>query len=171
MLDLKSLIPGEEKRNLPVERGAANDPFQAFRRDVDRLFDNFLAGVGGTPFPTLRNGGVWGTALPSLDVTESDDELVISAELPGMDEKDFEVALDGDVLTIRGEKKYEHEDKEGERRYVERSYGAFSRSVRLPFEPGDQDVNASYKKGVLTVRIPKPAEARNKVKHIEVKAA
>lgn len=170
MLDLKSLIPWGQKSNVPVKNENANDPFVNFRREVDRLFDDFFDGTGIGNFPALRNGG-WSSNLPSLDVTDSDKELVVSAELPGMSEKDFEVALSGDVLTIKGEKKHEHEEKEGERHYVERSYGSFSRSVRLPFDASEQEVNADYNKGVLTIRIPKPAEAQSKVKHIEVKAA
>lgn len=170
MLDLKSLIPWGQKSNVPVKNETVNDPFLRFRREVDRLFDDFFNGFGSGNIPSVGNGG-WNAGLPSLDVTDSDKELVVSAELPGMSEKDFEVSLVGDVLTIKGEKKHEHEEKEGERHYVERHYGSFSRSVRLPFDASEQEVNADYDKGVLTIRIPKPADIQTKVKQIEVKAA
>lgn len=170
MLDLKSLIPWGQKSNVPVKNENINDPFMSFRKEVDRLFDDFFNGFGGHAFPAVRTGGLNG-GMPSLDVTDSDKELVVSAELPGLNEKDFEVSLVGDVLTIKGEKKHEHEEKENERHYVERHYGSFSRSVRLPFDASEQDVNANYEKGVLTIRIPKPAEIQSKVKQIEVKAA
>jgi HSP20 family protein len=169
MLDLKSLIPWGQKSNVPVKNETVSDPFVSFRREVDRLFDDFFNGAGAGTFPAPRNGG-WTASLPSLDVTDSDKELVVSAELPGMSERDFEVSLVGDVLTIKGEKKHEHEEKQGERHYVERSYGSFSRAVRLPFDASEQDVNADYDKGVLAIRIPKPADVQSKVKQIEVKA-
>lgn len=169
MLDLKSLIPWGQKSNVPAKNENVNDPFVSFRREVDRLFDDFFNGFGRGTLPSLHNGG-WNGGIPSLDVTDSDRELVVEAELPGMSEKDFEVSLVGDVLTIKGEKKHEHEEKEGERHYIERSYGSFSRSVRLPFDASEQDVDANYDKGVLTIRIPKPEDIQSKVKQIEVKA-
>lgn len=170
MLDLKSLIPWGQKSNVPAKNENVNDPFLSFRREVDRLLDNFFDGFGGGNLPALRNGG-WSADVPSLDVTDSDKELVIEAELPGMSEKDFEVSLVADLLTIKGEKTHEHEEKEGKRHYVERSYGSFSRSIRLPFDASEQDVDADFDKGVLTIRIPKPADIQSKMKQIEVKAA
>lgn len=167
MLDFRSLVPfGQRSRQAPALGGDVRDPFAAFRREMDRLFEDFVEGFDG------RNSALtpWGTTTPQLDIHENEKEVVVKAELPGLDEKDFEVTLAGDLLTIKGEKRYEHDEKDGERHYVERRYGAFSRSVRLPFEAGEQDVSAEYDKGVLTVRIPKPAEAQNKVKRIEVKA-
>ncbi|NNF79894.1 MAG: Hsp20/alpha crystallin family protein, partial [Rhizobiales bacterium] len=88
-----------------------------------------------------------------------------------VDEKDLDVTLTGDVLAIKGQKKQENESKDGDRRYVERSFGSFTRSVRLPFEASDQNVEADMKNGVLTVRIPKPADYSNRSKRIEIKAA
>ena len=93
-----------------------------------------------------------------MDLTESDKEITITAELPGLDEKDFEVTVAGDLLTLKGDKKVEEEQRNGDSYHVERRYGSFSRSVRLPFEVQDQAVEAKYDKGVLTVRVPKPAE-------------
>ena len=97
--------------------------------------------------------------------------MVITAEMPGLDEKDFQITVSGDVLTIKGEKKIEHEEKNGNGYHRERRYGAFSRSLRLPFDVKDEQIDASYQKGVLTVRVPKPADAQKAVRQIEVKAA
>src|SRR5690606_31305227 len=98
-------------------------------------------------------------------------ELVITAEMPGLEEKDLDVSLTGDLLTIKGEKKAEHEERNGGAYYVERRFGSFSRSVRLPFQVDDQDVEAKYDKGVLTIRIPKPLEMQKAVRRIPVKVA
>lgn len=171
MLDLKSLIPWGQKTSAPAKHEDTRDPFVAFRREVDRLFDDFFHSFNGVgPGALTRNGNGWLEGAPALDVSDSEKELIILAELPGVDEKDVEVTLSGDMLTIKGEKKHEHEEKDDGRHYVERSYGTFSRAVRLPFDAGDQDVDADFDKGVLTIRIPKPAEAQSKARQIEVKA-
>ena len=106
-----------------------------------------------------------------IDVAETDLDVVITAELPGLSDKDFEVMLAHDLLTIKGEKKSEHEEKNGDATYMERRYGSFVRTVRLPFDVGNEKVDAKYDKGVLSVRVPKPAEAQKAVRRIEVKAA
>jgi HSP20 family protein len=106
-----------------------------------------------------------------VDLAESATDIVISAEIPGLDEKDLEVTLSGDVLTVRGEKREEHEQKERDAYYVERRFGSFVRSVRLPFEVTDEKLDARYDKGVLTIRVAKPAEAQRAVRRIEVKGA
>lgn len=180
MLDLKTLIPWGQKSGVQPRTGVPTrhedhqDPFVAFRREVDRLFDDFFSGRDGFGSRALRGlDDGWFGGMPTIDVTDSDNELVVSAELPGVDEKDIDVTLSGDVLTISGEKKHEHkepDEKEGGHRYVERRYGSFSRSVRLPFEAGEQDVKADFDKGVLTIRIPKPDEVQGKVKKIDVKS-
>lgn len=107
---------------------------------------------------------------PTIDVAESDKEVVVTAELPGLNDKDFEVTLAGDLLTIKGEKKSEHEEKNGDATYMERRFGSFARTLRLPFEIGNEKIDAKYDKGVLTVRVPKPAEVQKRVRRIEVKA-
>lgn len=164
-MKLGSLVPWRE-RSEPAIRDDVYDPVSAFRRDVDRMFDNFFSDFG---VPTLRSGSA--SVTPTIDATETDKDFVITAELPGLDEKDFEVTLTGDLLTIKGEKKSEHEERNGGSYYSERRFGSFSRSLRLPFEVKDRNIDATYKKGVLTVRVPKPAEAQTVAKRIEVKAA
>jgi HSP20 family protein len=131
------------------------------------MFDDFFRS-GGQGLQPWNAGGH--AMAPRIDISDSDKELVITAEIPGLDEKDFEVTLAGDLLTIKGEKKTENENRNGNAYYVERRFGSFSRSVRLPFEAGDEQVEANYDRGVLTVRVPKPAEAQRHVRRIEVKA-
>jgi HSP20 family protein len=107
----------------------------------------------------------------TADVVEGDKDYRITAELPGMSEKDIEIALVGDVLTLKGEKKEEHEEK-GESRYVaERRYGTFQRSFALPEDVDAEKIAASFKNGVITVTLPKRPDAQPKQRKIEVKAA
>ena len=159
---LKSLIPWQSSaRSLQPQE--ATDPFVSFR--LDRKVDDFFEGFGHRAL-----SGQSGSMTPTIDVADQDSALVITAELPGLDEKDFEVTLSGDVLTIKGEKKSETENNTGGAYYLERRYGAFSRALRLPFDVSGDDVNARFKKGVLTIKVPKPAEAHKQAKRIEVKA-
>jgi HSP20 family protein len=166
-MDLKALVPWRnEKARAPVRRDDFLDPFLAFRREMDRMFEGFLDGFGRSERSSLAK---WAGLAPTMDLAESDKEVVITAELPGLDEKDFEVTVSGDVLTLKGEKKAEHEQRDGDSYYAERRYGSFSRSVQLPFEVKDEAVEAKYDKGVLTVRVPKPAELQRPARRIEVK--
>ena len=105
-----------------------------------------------------------------MDVAEDGKEITLTAELPGLDEKDVEILLSNNVLTIKGEKKSEQEKKEKDYYRVERSYGSFSRTIPLPEGIDADKVNASFKKGVLTVTVPKLPEAQKEVKKIAVKA-
>mgnify|MGYP001142520202 FL=1 len=165
-MNFGSLIPWRDKSNVPMSREEATDPFVSLRRDVDRIFEEAFNGFG-------RGLSAWSGAsavTPTLDIADTDTEVVVTAELPGLDEKDFEVTLAGDILTIKGEKKAEAERRNGDAYYVERRFGQFSRSVRLPFE-AEESIEAKYDKGVLTIRIPKPADAQRSVRRIEVKAA
>jgi HSP20 family protein len=122
---------------------------------MDRLFERFM---GEVPSPELP-GGTW---EPRLDVSETKDTLSIKAELPGIEAKDLEVSVSGDILTIRGEKKQEKEEKDERRHVIERSYGAFTRMVRLPAPVAQDKVKASFKNGVLTISLPKTEEAKQK---------
>jgi len=158
-----SLVPWRDKSNVPAKDQDFGDPFLNFRREVDRLFDEFFR---GSPPRGVQPRSDWQELSPVIDVEDS--ELVVTAELPGLDAKDFEVTLVGDFLTIKGEKKVENENRDGGSHYVERRFGSFSRSVRLPFEASDQQVDAKYDRGVLRIRVPKPAEAQRQVKRIEV---
>lgn len=170
MLDLKSLVPwGQKSNDLSVGNQDRRDPFASFRHEIDRVFDDFFNTGFGVGNRGQSDG--FGALTPQLDVKETDKEIVVTAELAGVDEKDIDVTLSGDLLTIKGEKKSEQEEGDKDRRYVERRYGSFARSLRLPFEAGDQAVDANMKNGVLTLTIQKPAEIQQKAKRIEIKAA
>jgi HSP20 family protein len=157
-MNLRSLMPVGRDRSA----ARSESPFFSLQREIDRLFDDFSRG-----FPTFSSGG--GEMLPSVDVTENDKQIEITAELPGLEEKDVQVNLADNVLTIRGEKKAEKEEKDKTYRLVERNYGSFVRSLELPEGVNADAIKASINKGVLTVTVPKPAPAQ--AKKIEVKAA
>lgn len=158
-MNSKSLIPVGRDRS--VARRGTTDPFVALQREIDRLFEDFTH-----TWPTV--GGT-SELIPSMDVVETDKEIEITAELPGLQEKDVQVNFADDVLTIKGEKKAEKEEKDENYRLFERSYGSFLRTLELP--PGiDPDaIKANISKGVLKVTVPKPAPAQ--VKKVDVKAA
>jgi HSP20 family protein len=109
-------------------------------------------------------------SVPAMDFVERDKEYVVSAELPGLDEKNLEVKLSGDVLTIHGEKKEEQEEERPTYRVSERRYGSFQRSVQLPADVDAEKIDARFVKGVLTVTLPKSEEAMKKQRNVEVKA-
>jgi HSP20 family protein len=115
------------------------------------------------------NGGI--VMAPRMDMAETDDSIEITAELPGVDEKDLDVSVEGDVLVIKGEKKSESEEKKKDYHVVERSYGSFRRSIRLPGVVDPEKVKAAFDKGVLRVTLPKPQEAKQNRRRIEVKSA
>lgn len=139
------------------------DPFLTLRREMDRLFDDAFRG-----FPAPGEGG--GTTMaPSLDISETDGEIRICAELPGIGRDDMDIELSDDLLTISGEKKVERDEKRENFHVVERSHGRFSRSVRLPFRVDPEQVRADFENGVLTLTLPKPAD-RQRSRRIPVNA-
>jgi HSP20 family protein len=156
-MNLKSLIP------IGRDRSVAS-PFMSLQHEIDRLFEDFSRG-----FPTIAGNGA--TALmPSMDVTETDKEIEITAELPGLEEKDVQINIaDNIILTIRGEKKAEKEQKDKNYRLVERSYGSFERTLELPEGVNVDAIKANISKGLLKVTVPKPAPTQ--AKKIEVKSA
>ena len=158
-MNLTSLIP------MGRERGTVSQPFLSLQREIDRLFDDFTRGFSTLSMMPAPGGKL----MPVTDVTETDKEIEISAELPGLEEKDLQINLSDNVLTIKGEKKAEKERKEKDFRMVERSYGAFERTIELPEGVNPDSIKATIAKGVLTVTVPKPAPAQAKT--IEVKPA
>lgn len=161
-MTMRNLVPFG-KKSVPVKRGEAH-PFSLLRREMDSLFDNLFRGFDVEPFESRL-----GAFSPSVDVTENDKEIKISAELPGMDEMDIDVSLQSDMLTIKGEKKEEKEDKGKDFYKMERSYGSFSRTIPLPVEVETDKAEAKFKKGVLIITLPKTAKAVSETKKIAVK--
>jgi HSP20 family protein len=133
-------------------------------REVEKTFEDFAR---RTPFRGFAE-----TALaPKVDVAESKDAVDVTAELPGVDEKDIDVSVAEGVLTIRGEKKSERDEHDKEKNWhvIERSYGAFARAIALPFDPDMNKIDAKFEKGVLRVHLPKSPEVAKKSKKIEIK--
>ena len=132
------------------------------RNEMDRLWDEYF-GPGRRALKPMEEA--W---LPAVDVSETGDKITVKAEIPGMEAKDIEISMVGDTLTIKGEKKAEREEKDENYHMVERSYGSFSRAMKLPAQVDAEKVEATYKNGVLTVVLPKKEEV--KAKTIEIKA-
>jgi HSP20 family protein len=136
-----------------------------FRSELDNLFNRFF----DIDFPISREFFKEGQWMPRVDVSEGEKEITVQAEIPGCDAKDINVSLDGRTLTIKGEKKQEKEEKEKNFHRVERSYGSFTRKMNLPAEVDQEDINASYKKGVLKLVFKKTKETEGK--KIEIKTS
>ena len=139
---------------------------------MDDLFEDFFDGFEDlfSAGPLMRREAAWPVESPSFEVSETDDEFRVKAELPGMDEKDIEVLLEGNALTIRGEKKREHEEKRRDYHFSEMSYGQFSRSFALPEGADRNKAKAQFKKGVLTLTLPKTEEVKAERKHIAIES-
>lgn len=154
----KAVIPvGTERALSRPERS----PFTLLQQEIDRLFDGFSRN-----FSSFTNDL---TALPRMDVAETDKAIEVTAELPGLEAKDVQLNLADNILTIRGEKKSEREEKQKDYHLVERSFGSFARSVQLPDGVKSEDVSAEIAKGVLKVTVKKPAPKQSK--QIEIKTA
>jgi HSP20 family protein len=143
------------------------DPLGSLHDEVDRLFEDFTRGFR---VPRLAEG-VGGAVVPDIDVAETEKEVVVTAELPGIDEKDVDVTLADGMLSIKGEKKAEKEEKGKNFHRVERSFGSFTRRIGMPAEVDESKVKAEFAKGVLTVTLPKKPVAQQAAKKIAVKAA
>lgn len=154
--------------SLSTARGLSADPFVDLQQQMNRLFDDTFRSFGLAGAPAGMDAGAM--AVPRLDVQETDRELCISVEVPGVQPSDLDVRLEGDVLTISGDKKNERETQEKSYRVMERSFGRFTRSVQLPFEPQAEQVHADFKDGVLTLRVPRqPQQERSR--RIEVRSS
>lgn len=162
----RDLVPGslikKDLASAPDER----HPFALLRREMDELFDHFFRGFDIEPFENRVSG-----FTPRVNVTETDREINVSAELPGIDEKDIDVSLNNDILTLKGEKKEEKEDKGKDYYRMERSFGSFSRSIPVPAEVDTEKVTAKFRKGVLTITMPKTKKALEEKKKISITPA
>ena len=166
-MDIKNIVPWSRK-SLQVRRDE-EDPFVALQNQVNQVFDHFFNGFALSP--------LWGSDLrtgafnPRLDFTETDKEYRITVELPGLDEKDVDLSLANNILTIKGEKKQEKEEKRKDFYRMERAYGTFSRSIPVPDGVDIEKVDASFKKGLLVISLPKSEDAQKERKKIPIKVA
>jgi len=153
-------------------------PFEDLRREIDRLFEDFDGGFFRSPFrrsafdvmPFWGREPAW-PAAPAVDFTDTGKAYEITAELPGIDEKNVDVKVANGVLTIKGEKQDEKEEKKKDYYLRERNFGSFERAFQLPDGVDGDKIEANFKKGVLTVSLPKKPEAQQAAKKIDVKAA
>ena len=170
-MPISDLIPWkrDEEERVPVRRGREADALLDLRKEMNQLFEDFFS----RPFsmtPLSEESSLAGDFIPQMDISETEKEINVSAELPGMDPDDIDISLTGNTMTITGEKRHEKEEK-GERFYrSERSYGSFRRSIPLPEAVEEEKIEASYKKGVLNVKLPKSGKAKEGTKRIEIKS-
>jgi HSP20 family protein len=166
-MSVRDLIPWSRESNFipSIFRDNDRDPFLTLHRNVNRLFDDVFRGFEGG---SLVGHDLQARYWPSVEITDTEKDVRVTAEIPGMDEKDIEVLLEDGILTLRGEKRSETEDKD--RRFSERFYGRFERQIPLGFEVQDDNdnINAAFVNGVLTVTIPKSAKVQSKAKRIAV---
>jgi len=171
----KLTVKSDSKR---AEPAAAWRPFENLRREVDRLFQDFEHASWRNPFrgslfdtePLWRRQSMWGAA-PAVDIVEKDGGFEVTAELPGMDEKNIEVSVTNGCLTIKGEKQEEKEEKKKDFYLQERHFGSFERRFQLPEGVDASKIEANFTKGVLTVTLPKTTEAKKAEQKIPIKAA
>lgn len=165
--------PGRQGPPAPM---GSQDPWSSLRTEMDRLFDRFAGGFGMPSFRQMLGSPFFGggdgnsaIASPAIDITEDDKAYRVTAELPGMNEKDIEVVVSGDRLTLRGEKRQERQD--ANKHLSERSYGMFQRSFTLPEAIDRERIEAGFNNGVLTLTLPKTEQAARQSRKIEVKPA
>jgi len=166
---------------VPVRRttpARVPDFWQSFHSEMDRLFDRFAGGFGLPAFRRMfdleRPGwpeSEFSFPTPAVDVTEDEKAYRITAEVPGLEEKNIDVTVLGDRLTLKGEKRYEKDEEDKNRHMSERAYGSFQRSFALPGGVDRDRIAANLEKGVLTITLPKTPEAQKQQKKIEVKSA
>ena len=156
------------RSSLPSLWSQDSSPLQSLKRDIDDLFSGWVGDLSSAEMPWTRT-----EFLPRVNVSETEKEISVTAELPGVEEKNIDVTVSGDQLIIKGEKKSEIDEKKEEKgrtfRRVERSFGSFQRCMALPFEIDPDKVQASFKNGVLTLTVPKPTEVQKKARKIELK--
>lgn len=162
---ISDLIPwgwSRDRERMPARRDAGGDPMVSLQRDLNRVFEDFW-----TRFDNPFGGGGFIAGGPRTDVSETAEAMLVSVDLPGLDEKDVEVNVTGDMLTIRGERE-ETTDKGG---FTSQSRRSFHRMIPVPPGVDPEKAEAVFKRGVLTVTLPKTEEAKAKVKRIDVKSA
>lgn len=169
---MKALIPWRRKHERHLPAVSESRALDLMHRRMDDIFDDLFEGFEEmfSEMPLMRRNPEWLAETPSFEVSETDDEFRVRAELPGMDEKDIEVTLEGDELMVRGEKKREHEEERRDYRVSELSYGEFCRTFTLPEGVDREKAKATFKKGVLTLTLPKTEQGKTQHKRIEIAA-
>lgn len=170
-MNMRSLIPwgrSNDQQAPTLYREGDQNPIVSLQRDMNRLFDDVfrsfesrLPGMGA-----LGSFAGLGAAWPSVEISDTDKEIRVTAEVPGLEENDIEVLLDGEVLTLRGEKRSETEDRE--RQFSERVYGRFERRIPLGVEVEEDRIEARFRNGVLIVVLPKSERAQSQVRRIPI---
>jgi len=171
-------IKTEGKASAPATSLQSWRPFEALRHEVDRLFDSFDRDASRSSFhrsffdaAPILGRELAGSGAPAVDIAEKPNAYEVTAELPGLDEKNVEVTLVNGALTIKGEKHEEKEEKRKDYYLKERRFGSFERRFAVPEGVDAEKIEASFKNGVLTVTLPKTPEAQKPEKKIEVKSA
>ncbi|MDF3856379.1 Hsp20/alpha crystallin family protein [Paracoccus sp. P2] len=166
-MNVRDLIPwNRNDSQLPASfREGDRDPFLSLHREVNRLFDDVFRGFG---LPSAGAVPAFGGGWPSVEISDNEREITVTADVPGLEEKDIEVLLNDGVLTLKGEKRSETEDKD--RQFSERYYGRFERRIPLGAEIREDGVDAHFKNGVLTVTLPKTEKAQSQVRRIAIKS-
>ncbi|MGC8658738.1 MAG: Hsp20/alpha crystallin family protein [Desulfomonilaceae bacterium] len=158
---MRSLIPWKwgTSESAPSETAVTE-----FKKEVDDLFSRFFGSEGWLPSGYFAKG-----FMPALDVSETDENVLVKAELPGVDPKEIEVNISGQTLTIKGEKKEDREEKTESLHRIERSYGSFYRAINLPCEVNEEKIEATFKDGVLNLKMPKTEPSKKRTIKIDVK--
>lgn len=165
-MQIRDLIPWTRQNGLFTPGKTEDNPVLALQREMNRIFDRFFDRFEQSS-PSVWTGG--GIAMPSVDIADTEDSVEVTVELPGIEEKDIDVQVSGDVLTVSGEKKTEAEQKHKGHHITERHFGRFLRTIPLPPGLETEKAEATLANGVLTVVVPKSAEAQAKIKKVEVK--
>jgi HSP20 family protein len=165
IMKVRNLLPEIARK----ARTDVDHPFYSLQREMNSLFDSFFRGFDLAP--RGLSAGPMGIFTPSVDVKENEKEFIIKAELPGVEEKDIDVTVTNDSVTIKGEKKEEKEDKDKNYYYMERAYGSFSRVIPVDAEIESDKAQASFKNGILDIKIPKNQSAKAKGTKVAIKTA
>ena len=165
----RELVPFHRVRpSVMLRTNQQNAPLASLQRRMNRMFDDFFGDFGDNPLSQITAEA--GDFIPQIDISENDTEYTITAELAGMEQKDIDIEVLDDTLVIKGEKKTEQDEKNEQSRFTERRYGKFSRSVALGANINQEAIEADFKNGVLTVRLPKAPAEKPEAKKISIKS-
>lgn len=160
VIEMSSLIPWFNRTPSPVTENSISE----FKKEVDALFNNFFGSKWASPLSTDFKD-----FSPAFDVKETEEEILVTAELPGVEQSDIEISLMGNILVVKGEKKEEREEKGENRHTIERAYGSFSRSLTIPCDILEEKVEATFSNGVLQLKLPKAQHEKKSMRKIEIK--